>query len=83
MAAPSRRVAARTGGSSGIGRAVAEALVRSGWLIAVLDRRPPAAAQALPEDAIFYAVDVTKEKEVAAGLADLASRSDGVCWRRF
>lgn len=70
------RFAAVTGGDSGIGRAVAQALARSGWLIAVMDRHRPTEG-AFADRVIDYQVDVTSEEEVNGALADFAARGQG------
>ena len=60
-----------TGGASGLGRATAERLLGGGGRVALLDLpTSPGAqvAQAMGQDALFAACDVTKAEEVTAGL---------------
>ena len=59
-----------TGGSSGIGRAVARRFAAAGARVLVADLRPP------PEDFDFHRADVSREGEVAE-LLDLARRKYG------
>jgi NAD(P)-dependent dehydrogenase (short-subunit alcohol dehydrogenase family) len=77
MADPSRladlhgRVAAVTGGASGIGAACAELLAAAGATVVVLDREP---SPALPPGAEAIALDVTDESAVDAAMAEVAER---------
>ncbi len=61
-----------TGGASGLGRAVAEALIGRGVKVAILDRdETKGAAAAQDMGAIFAAADVTDAASVAAALAQI------------
>lgn len=55
-----------TGGSQGIGRAIAERAARDGYQVTVLDRVPPEGTGA----AQFITADLTDERTTAAALAD-------------
>jgi len=64
-------VAVVTGGASGLGEATVRAFVSGGAKVAIFDMnaaRGEALARELGENAIFHAVDVTKEDSVKAGL---------------
>jgi NAD(P)-dependent dehydrogenase (short-subunit alcohol dehydrogenase family) len=67
------RVALVTGGGSGIGRAVARALAREGWTLALLGRRESALRETLV-DALHLPTDVTDEAQVDAAFATLRGR---------
>ena len=70
-----------TGGASGLGRATAERLLGGGGRVALLDLpTSPGAqvAQAMGQDALFAACDVTKAEEVTAGLEAAVERFGAV-----
>jgi NAD(P)-dependent dehydrogenase (short-subunit alcohol dehydrogenase family) len=67
------KVALVTGGGSGIGRAVARALAREGWTLALLGRREAALRETLA-DALQLPTDVTDEAQVDAAFATLRER---------
>lgn len=62
-----------TGAGSGIGRAVARALAREGWTLALMGRREAALHETLP-DALHLPADVTDEAQVDAAFATLTQR---------
>lgn len=64
------RVALVTGAGSGIGRAVARALAREGWTLALMGRREAALRETLP-DALVLPADVADEVQVDAAFAAL------------
>jgi len=64
------KVALVTGAGSGIGRAVARALAREGWTLALLGRREAALRETLP-DALVLPADVADEVQVDAAFATL------------
>jgi NAD(P)-dependent dehydrogenase (short-subunit alcohol dehydrogenase family) len=69
---PAGKVAIVTGGASGLGRAVADALVAAGSRVILFDRDAEggaAAAAELGAAALFAPVDVTSETQVQAGIA--------------
>jgi len=73
------KVAVVTGGASGIGRAIGEALVRRSAKVAVADisgTQAEATARALGDNARGYRCDITKRDELA-GLAEAVSRQLG------
>jgi NAD(P)-dependent dehydrogenase (short-subunit alcohol dehydrogenase family) len=77
----SHGVALVTGGGSGLGRAIARALVRDGWTVVVAGRRPAALAQTVdgaPDPGRAYAVpaDVTRPDSVAELFRAVADRFD-------
>lgn len=67
------RFALVTGAGSGIGRAVARALAREGWTLALLGRREAALRETLP-DALALPADVADEAQVDAAFAQLRQR---------
>ncbi|MCZ4312122.1 SDR family NAD(P)-dependent oxidoreductase [Comamonadaceae bacterium G21597-S1] len=82
---PARRAALITGGTRGIGRAVALALARDGMCVAVLSRqrdddaqRTVAELQACGVDALHLAADVTDEVAVRDSFAAAAARFGAV-----
>jgi NAD(P)-dependent dehydrogenase (short-subunit alcohol dehydrogenase family) len=64
------KVALVTGAGSGIGRAVARALAREGWTLALLGRREAALRETLA-DALILPADVADEAQVDAAFAAL------------
>lgn len=71
------RTAVVTGAASGIGKAIAEAFVREGARVALLDRDGDALARlksVLPENTSFHLCDVTDAAEVDSALAAAADR---------
>jgi NAD(P)-dependent dehydrogenase (short-subunit alcohol dehydrogenase family) len=61
-----------TGGASGLGAAIAEAVAREGGTPVVLDRRPPA-------DGIAYReVDLARSREAEAAVRDVADEHGGL-----
>jgi NAD(P)-dependent dehydrogenase (short-subunit alcohol dehydrogenase family) len=70
-----------TGGTSGLGRSMAEALVQAGATVAVTGRergRAEATAAALGADAIGIGMDVRQELAVNAGIDELYTRLGGI-----
>nr|WP_312986766.1 SDR family NAD(P)-dependent oxidoreductase [Comamonas koreensis] len=66
------RVAVVTGGASGIGASLVQALQQAGAQVAVWDLQPPSAADA--GDALFCPVDVTEPASIQAALAQTLER---------
>ncbi len=67
------KVALVTGAGSGIGRAVARALARDGWTLALMGRREPPLRETLA-DALVLPADVADEAQVDAAFATLKQR---------
>ena len=67
------KVALVTGAGSGIGRAVARALAREGWTLALLGRREAPLQETLPE-ALHLPSDVTDEAQFDAAFQALKQR---------
>jgi NAD(P)-dependent dehydrogenase (short-subunit alcohol dehydrogenase family) len=67
------KVALVTGAGSGIGRAVARALARDGWTLALMGRREASLRETLP-DALVLPADVGDEAQVDAAFAQLRER---------
>jgi len=67
------KVALVTGAGSGIGRAVARALAREGWTLALMGRREAPLRETLP-DALALPADVSDEAQVDAAFAVLRER---------
>ncbi|MFG6413648.1 SDR family oxidoreductase [Roseateles sp. DC23W] len=67
------KVALVTGAGSGIGRAVARALARDGWTLALMGRREAPLCETLP-DALHLPADVADEAQVDAAFATLQQR---------
>jgi 3-hydroxyacyl-CoA dehydrogenase/3-hydroxy-2-methylbutyryl-CoA dehydrogenase len=57
-----------TGGVSGIGQAVARALLNKGARVVVFDINKPNEEERSNSDALFVEVDVTQESSVSAGI---------------
>jgi len=73
------KVALVTGAASGIGRAIAERYLREGARVAIADiKGAEDAARSLGRDAIGVQMDVTDEKQVEEGVAQVAARLSGV-----
>ncbi|MEF9964317.1 MAG: SDR family NAD(P)-dependent oxidoreductase [Comamonas sp.] len=66
------RVAVVTGGASGIGASLVQALQQAGAQVAVWDLQPPSAADA--GDALFCPVDVTEPASIQEALAQTLAR---------
>lgn len=67
------KIALVTGAGSGIGRAVARALARDGWSLALMGRREAALHETLPQ-ALLLPADVADEAQVDAAFAALRER---------
>ena len=70
-----------SGGASGLGNAVARRVIAEGGKVALLDvnaEQGEAAAEALGEDAIFLATDVSKESEVNAAVNKAVEAFGGI-----
>ena len=77
-----RRTAVVTGGSSGMGLAIAGRLRQEGMDVAVLDLQPP------PEDFPFFPVDIRSTEQVRAALAaldrvDLLVNNAGIYFEKY
>lgn len=66
-----------TGGSSGIGLAIASIFAQQGMAVAVLDRMPPADG-ALPSETPFVRADLTDDLEVRSAVDAAAQRLGGL-----
>ncbi|MBN9406277.1 MAG: SDR family NAD(P)-dependent oxidoreductase [Burkholderiales bacterium] len=78
---PRDKVAIVTGGASGLGRAVAQALHDAGASVVLFDRNAELGTQAaaeLGQRALFAQVDVTSEEQVQAGLDAAMARFGAV-----
>ncbi|MBW8848198.1 MAG: SDR family oxidoreductase [Burkholderiales bacterium] len=67
------KIALVTGAGSGIGRAVARALARDGWTLALMGRREAPLLETLP-GALILPADVADEAQVDAAFAQLRER---------
>ncbi len=68
------RVALVTGAARGIGLGIAAWLITEGWQVVLVDvdrKRGALVAQALGDNAVFIAMDVSSEEQVAAGVAEV------------
>lgn len=73
------KVAIVTGAASGLGRAIAERFLQEGARVAIADvRGAEETARALGANAIGVQMDVTDEKQVDDGVAQVASRFSGI-----
>ena len=73
------KVAIVTGAASGIGRAIAERYLQEGARVAIADIRGAAeAAQALGPHALGVTMDVTDERQVDGGVAQVVAKFGGV-----
>jgi NAD(P)-dependent dehydrogenase (short-subunit alcohol dehydrogenase family) len=71
------RVALVTGAARGIGLGIAAWLITEGWQVVLADvdrARGPLVAEALGDNALFIAMDVASEEQVAKGVADVLGR---------
>jgi len=79
-----QKVAAVTGGASGIGRACAVALAREGAKVAVVDRSPEIGRETVSlirergGEAVFLQADVTEEEQVQTAMAQAAEILGGI-----
>jgi len=81
MAGLEGKTAVVTGGASGIGLAIAEALIGHGARVAIVGRRPAAldeAVAALGPQALGIAADVTRLGDLKAMFADVGARFGGL-----
>jgi NAD(P)-dependent dehydrogenase (short-subunit alcohol dehydrogenase family) len=69
-----RPVAIVTGGSRGIGAAVADALAAAGLAVASFDLRDQAGPPSGDDDRLGLTVDVSRAEQVQAGVAAVAER---------
>lgn len=71
-----RSVVAVTGGTRGIGRAIADLFYKRGWAVAVCSRSPR--DPSLPEDVLHARVDVRSRGEQHAFVAEIVRRFGGL-----
>lgn len=75
------RVAVVTGGNSGIGKAIAQALAKNGASVAIVGRnekRLRKAAAQLGDSASWHCADVADHRQVAAAVSEIIKRHSGI-----